>query len=158
VATWKTTYRGMIPDALLDNLSVEEREPRWLELLSTAGEMMLVACDEDGTVVGFVAGGAERSGQLGCDGEVHAIYLLERVQRQGVGTLLVSRLVQELRARGFTSMALWVLAENPFRKFYDALGGKVIAEREHERGGQMIREVAYAWSDLGEFPTTGLRS
>ena len=151
VATWRTTYRGMLPDDLLDNLSVDEREPRWLELLATAGEVMLVACDAGGTVVGFAAGGAERTGQLGCDGELRAIYLVESVQRQGLGTLLVRRLVQELRSRGFTSMALWVLTENPFRKFYDALGGKVIAEREHERGGQMTQEVAYGWSDLSGF-------
>ena len=151
VATWRTTYRGMLPDDLLDNLSVDEREPRWLELLATAGEVMLVACDAEGTVVGFAAGGAERTGQLGCDGELRAIYLVESVQRQGLGTLLVRRLVQELRSRGFTSMALWVLTENPFRKFYDALGGKVIAEREHERGGQMTQEVAYGWSDLSGF-------
>ena len=151
VATWKTTYRGMIPDATLDNLSVDEREPRWRELLSTAGEVMLVGCDADGAVVGFAAGGAERTGQLGCDGELHAIYLLERVQRRGLGTLLVRQLVRELRSRGFTSMALWVLAANSFRRFYDALGGKVISEREHERGGQMTREVAYGWRDLSVF-------
>jgi len=150
VAAWKTTYRGILPDDLLDNLSVDERVPRWAELVSTAGEVMLVACDAGGNVVGFVCGGPERTGQLGCDGELHAIYLLESVQRQGLGTMLVRMLVQELRSRSFTSMALWVLAENPFRRFYDALGGKVIAEREHERGGKIMLEVAYGWSDLSE--------
>jgi GNAT superfamily N-acetyltransferase len=153
VATWKTTYRGILTDALLDNLSVDEREPRWRERLSIVPEVMLVARDADGRVVGFAGGGAERTGALGCDGELHAIYLLERVQRQGLGTLLVNQLVRELRSRGFTSMAVWVLARNPFRKFYDALGGKVIAEREHERGGQMIPEVAYSWRDLNAFTT-----
>ena len=150
VATWKTTYRGIVPDALLDGLSVDEREQRWQERLST-GDPMLVACDAAGNVEGFVCGGAERTGRLGCDGELYAIYLLERVQRQGLGTLLVNQFVRELRARGFTSMALWVLALSPFRRFYEALGGKVIAEREHERGGQMIPEVAYGWGDLTRF-------
>jgi GNAT superfamily N-acetyltransferase len=155
VATWKTTYRGILPDALLDNLSADEREPRWRERLSTAPEVMLVARDTDGKVVGFVGGGAERTGTLGCDGELHAIYLLERVQRQGLGTLLVNQLVRELRSRGFTSMAVWVLAANPFRKFYGALGGKVIAEREHERGGQQVTEVAYGWRDLNGIRGSG---
>jgi GNAT superfamily N-acetyltransferase len=151
VATWKTTYRGIFPDLILDNLSVDERVPRWAERFTSADQITLVGCDANGTVVGFVCGGPERTGTLGCDGELHAIYLLERVQRQGLGTLLVNHLVRELRARGFTSMAVWVLAANAFRKFYEALGGKVIAEREHERGGQMTQEVAYGWRDLSGF-------
>jgi len=77
-------------------------------------------------VVGFICGGAERTGQLKCDGELHAIYMLQIAQRQGLGTLLVRRFVREFRSRGLTSMAVWVLALNPFRRFYEVLGGEVI--------------------------------
>jgi len=48
-------------------------------------------------------------------------------------------------------MAVWVFARNPARKFYKALGGKVIAEQEIERGGESFVEIAYGWSDLSKF-------
>ena len=105
----------------------------------------------DGSIVGFISGGVERTGRLGYEGEVYAIYLLQLAQRQGLGTLLVQHFVRELRARGAGSMAVWVLAANPFRQFYEALGGKLVAEQQIERGGQSFTESAYGWQDLITF-------
>jgi hypothetical protein len=48
-------------------------------------------------------------------------------------------------------MAVWVLAANPFKKFYEALGGEVIAEQSIERVGQSFSEVAYGWKALSQF-------
>jgi hypothetical protein len=48
-------------------------------------------------------------------------------------------------------MAVWVLAANPFRKFYEAIGGKVVAEQQIERGGLSFTETAYGWQDLNTF-------
>jgi hypothetical protein len=45
-------------------------------------------------------------------------------------------------------MAVWVLARNPSRKFYESLGGQLIGEQEIERGGESFTEVAYGWRDL----------
>lgn len=101
-------------------------------------------------MVGFAGGGAERSGNLKCDGELYAIYLLQAEQRRGLGTLLFQRFVTELRSRGFGSMAVWVLARNPACRFYEALGGKLISEKTIERDGESFVEVAYGWPDLRE--------
>jgi hypothetical protein len=79
------------------------------------------------------------------------MYLLEGVQRQGLGTLLIRRFVRELRSRGFGSMAVWVLARNPSRRFYEALGARLITQKQIERGGESYEEIAYGWSDLSEF-------
>jgi hypothetical protein len=48
-------------------------------------------------------------------------------------------------------MAVWVLALNPFRKFYETLGGQIIAEQQIERGGKAFTEIAYGWTDLSKF-------
>ena len=85
------------------------------------------------------------------------MYLLEGVQRQGLGTLLIRRFVRELRSVGFNSMAVWVLARNPSRRFYEALGGRPITERQIERGGEAYVEIAYGWSDLHAFETQAVR-
>ena len=153
VESWKTTYKGIFPESLLDRLSVSDRTRFWNETLAKpSGRFVtLVACDEAGRVVGFVCGGAERTGQLGCDGELQAMYLLEGVQRQGLGSLLIRRFVRELRSAGFNSMAVWVIGRNPSRKFYEALGGRAITEQQIERGGESYVEIAYGWRDLSEF-------
>ena len=150
VAGWQTTYHAILPPSVLEALSVEKRELFWKEMLlePRTDLITLVACDPAGQVIGFASGGAERTGRLPCDGELHAIYLLEAVRRQGLGTLLVRRLARELETRGFSSMAVWVLALNPYRKFYEGLGAAVIGEKETELGGQSFVEIAYGWPDL----------
>ena len=153
VESWKTTYKGIFPESLLDRLSVSDRTRSWNETLAKppARFVTLVACDDAGGVVGFVCGGAERTGQLGCDGELQAMYLLERVQRRGLGTLLIRRFVRELRSLGFDSMAVWVLGRNTSRRFYEALGGRVMTEQQIERGGESYVEIGYGWRDLSQF-------
>ena len=152
VESWRTTYRGIFPQGLLDGLSIEDRARFWKDALANppARSVTLVGCNETGQIVGFASGGVERTGHLGCDSELQAIYLLIGAQRQGLGTLLIRRFARELRSMGFNSMAVWVLARNPSRKFYEALGSSVITEQQIERGGESYTEIAYGWSDLKE--------
>jgi GNAT superfamily N-acetyltransferase len=159
VASWRTTYKGIFPDTLLDSLSVEKRAQSWSEMLATPepSSVTLVACDVAGGIVGFISGGAGRTGRLGYDGELCVIYLLQHAQGQGLEKLLVQQFVSELGARGFTSMAVWVLSANPFRKFYEALGAKIVAQQEIERGGQLFTETAYGWQDLNKLRDTKKR-
>ena len=158
IESWKSAYRGIFPQSLLDGLSVEKRESGWRDLLAVQEQhagTMLLGCDAGGRVVGFVSGGKERTGQLECDGELYAIYLRQEAQRQGLGTLLVRQLVHELVTRGFGSMVVWVLELNPATRFYECLGGKFIGQREIERGGQTFIEVAYGWRSLNMFLESG---
>jgi GNAT superfamily N-acetyltransferase len=153
--SYNSAYRGIFPEALLNGISMEKRESSWRDLLAaheSPSSITLVGCDAGGGVDGFASGGKERTGQLGCDGELYAIYLRQESQRKGLGALLVRHFVHELVARGFGSMAVWVLALNPSRRFYECLGGKVIGEQKIERGGQTFIEVAYGWQSLNIFP------
>lgn len=153
VAAWKTTHHEIFPTSVLEALSVDKRETSWKEILleTRTDPITFVACGPAAEVVGFACGGAERTGSLPCDGELHAIYLLEAIRGQGLGTLLVRRLARELHSRGFSSMAVWVVALNPYRKFYEALGATVIGEKTIERGGKSFVEIAYGWQDLSRF-------
>lgn len=154
IASWKTTYAGIFPDAVLTALSVEKRTAFWRGLLAAPalGSVTLVACDPTGSVIGFIDGGEEKTGQLGRDGELYAVYLLRAAQRQGVGTLLVRHFVREMRVKGFASMVVWVLDLNPSKNFYEALGGTVISQKSIERGGRSYLEVAFGWDELRALP------
>lgn len=152
VESSRTTYEGIFSESSIAAFPYRKRY-WWNEALTKPEPLSvtLVGCDESERVVGFVSGGAERTGRLGCDAEIYAMYLLQEAQRQGLGSLLVRRLSRELQSFGFTSMAVWVLARNPSRNFYEAFGGKVIAEEELERDGNLFLKIAYGWNDLSKF-------
>jgi L-amino acid N-acyltransferase YncA len=150
IASWRTTYRGIVPDAVLDVLSVEERERRWASSLTTrdSPSFAYVAEDEAGRVVGFASGGPRRDGDPAYAGELYAIYLLPGAQGQGVGRRLTEAVARHLDKRGMRSMLVWVLSTNPARSFYEALGGRYLGEQQFEMGGATMTEVAYGWPDI----------
>jgi hypothetical protein len=47
------------------------------------------------------------------------------------------------------SMIIWVLAGNPSRLFYEALGGREVGRQDIVIGGVVLEEIAYRWPDLG---------
>ena len=119
VDSWRTTYKGIVPDTILDNLSYETRTRQWYIGLSNPNRTIFdyVATDPSDQIVGFVNGGTERSGDPEYKGELYAIYLLKEVQGQGLGRRLMLTLVERLVQERYTNMLLWVLAANPARKF-----------------------------------------
>src|SRR5262249_38607513 len=99
-------------------------------------------------IIAFAAGGPERDGDRIYRGELRAIYIIQRHQRQGHGRRLTGAVARQLLLDGFDSMLVWVLAENPSRAFYDALGGIVVNSKMIESGGRDLQQVAYGWSDI----------
>ncbi|MCL6517781.1 MAG: GNAT family N-acetyltransferase, partial [Alicyclobacillus sp.] len=141
VDSWRTTYRGIVPDHFLDGMSYTTSEARWKKRFerSSTKYAMFVAEDESGKIIGFADGGPERSGDPQYDGELYAIYLLQDYQRQGVGRELLVRVAQHLARGGFRAMLVRVLAENPFRRFYESMGGTPVREQEIEIGGKRLK-------------------
>lgn len=152
VASWRTTYRGVVPDEYLDGLSVERRETFWRGALEKPGDgaFTLVALDGDGgSVVGFAHAGATREPDLPYTAELYALYLLKSAQRHGSGRALLEAVIGRLLQKGFSSLMLWVLEQNPAAGFYAAMGGKRVASKPITIGGAALVEVAYGWDDLG---------
>lgn len=149
VDSWRTTYQGIVPDDFLAALSYEQRTHMWHSLLSQppATSFVYVAEAPSGQVIGFASGGPERGGDPDYTGELYAIYLLEVYQRHGLGRHLTSTLVQRLVQTGMPSLLLWVLAANPCRGFYAALGGQRLYDKHVLIGGAPLVEVAYGWRD-----------
>lgn len=151
VDSWRTTYKGIVPDDFLSNLSHEQRERFWCKILLEASRtnFVYIAEDDRGNIVGFASGGPERSGGQEYTGELYAIYLLDTHQRQGIGRELTATLVKRLIQEGMNSLVLWVLAENPARGFYERLGGHPVYERPIRIGDVQLIEVGYGWMDAG---------
>lgn len=147
VASWRSTYAGLIPETYLAALDAEERARQWDLLIGSGRDLFHVAEDESG-IFGFVSGGPIREPVDGYDAELHTIYLLADRQGSGMGRRLVNAIVQDLRGAGFRSMVVWVLDQNPAVQFYKRLGAIEIARKTVEIGGAMLDDRALGWPDL----------
>ena len=150
VESWRETYRGVLPDRLLQSLSALVRAAMWQGALEREPPVLLfVAQRASGELVGFAGGGPCRATSLPHDAEIYAIYLLREAQQRGCGRRLMAALADALRARGYRSICLWVLRENTSaRAFYQRLGGEVVGERTQADGDDNVHEVAYGWANL----------
>ena len=146
VQSWLATYAGIVPDDYLATLNEAERALLWQDLLTR--DIHVYVAESDGEVVGFISGGQIREPLQGCDAELFAIYFLHHAQRRGLGTALLRKLAESLRAKGFKGMMVWVLEQNPAKHFYAKSGAALVTTKEIEIGGAVLQEVAFAWPDL----------
>lgn len=146
VASWRETYRGILPDTTLDRLSVAERADLWRRVLSGGGWALLLR-DPGGAAAGFIGGGAsrDRDARPG-DGEIYAIHVLEAWQGRGLGRRLVQAAVRRLEADGLTALTVWTPEKNRGgRAFYDRLGGRIDRVEDEIVDGRRVQEVRYRW-------------
>lgn len=148
VSSWKSTYRGIVPDRFLDAMLPEERIDGWKERLQRGN---VFVAESGGTIIGFAVGGPERSGKYKAyAGELYAIYILQEFQGEGLGKRLVHAVMEDLLEQGLTSMLVWVLEENAARKFYEKMGGTYVDQDLLLISGKSLVEVAYGWKRIGE--------
>ena len=147
VASWRSTYRGIVPDAFLDAMNVDAGAARWVGNLSSGRSVTHVA-EGDLGVCGFVSWGPVREAVGEFDGELWALYLADESHGRGVGRQMVDVARKELLAAGYRSMIVWALQENPAVKFYKHLGAVAVSGKMAEIGGAKIPDLALGWKDL----------
>jgi GNAT superfamily N-acetyltransferase len=140
VQTFNETHRDGRPGGP----SYELRERQWHEAFERQdGSWFCYVLEDDrGELVGFAKGTPHHGGVPGYAGELNKIYLLRRVQRQGLGRLLLCAVARRFMERGVTSMLLFGEATNPSNGFYEAFG----AERLYSEAGEF--HGGYGWRDL----------
>ena len=109
-----------------------------------------------GRIVGFASGG-RRQGPTYADyaGELYTLYLLHEHQRTGIGRYLFGSVARGLAEGGTCYLLAWVLARNPSRRYYEAVGGKLLGSQEVEIGGAGLEEVAYGWPGIESVAALG---
>ncbi len=144
VRSWQAAYRGILPDELLDGLSVSERESRWRALLGTGdGFWLTLVAECDGGLSGFCSvatpshdvDATERTAEIG------ALYVDPDHWRQGAGGAMLKAAFAELSEHHFCDVILWVLPENHAAlAFYDRFGFAIEegVEKHEERSGRPV--------------------
>lgn len=160
VEGWKGAYGGIVNQAYLDALSVDQRIANWTDWMAS-GESTVFIADWDGTPAGFVTIGRTKTPPPGSSpirpshsGEIYALYLTPEHWRQGIGTALLKHAARELKDRKHGAICLWVLDANTrARGFYEKMGGQKLGGKMVDIGPDSLKEVCYGWRD-----TAALRS
>lgn len=138
-------YRGLIPQAELDGLSVEaDAERRRAHFTRTDDLTTQLVAERAGQVVGWASVGPHRDGEVHTEeAELYALYGDPAHLGTGVGRALLTEAVARSAAR--PRMLLWVLRDNTrARRFYERAGfGPDGAE-----DGTSVPEVRYARPQL----------
>jgi GNAT superfamily N-acetyltransferase len=151
VDTWRSIYASLIPDRVLIRMNPQRQARFWDSQIARGANRSVLVAECDGEVVGFVGVGRNRGTPIDFDGEVQTLYVLDDYQGQGIGWRLLEAGFRALLERGMNSVVVWVLAGNPSRFFYEAMGGQRIAEQTETLWGTNLPQIAYGWPDLREY-------
>jgi len=151
VRGWQEAYRGLMPQPVLDDLSITDRAEGWRQILSArergeepegARSHALVAVDPaTDRILGWATYGEPREDGAH-QGELWGLYAHPDLWSRGIGHALLDAVEDALRADGAGSAYLWVLEGNDrAATFYERHGwiedGEVKVE---ERPGLRLHE------------------
>ena len=164
-ASWQETYTGLLPASILSAGTLEDKVARWKRILGDRADFGTIAvciAENDGHACGFASGCLQRTDALkkqGFAGEISAIYVLRRFQRGGTGAALLRAVASSLLAQRIGAASLWCLKTNCIaRRFYERLGGEIIAENANAHGQATLVEIAYGWRDLASLAVASSHS
>ncbi|WP_439663087.1 GNAT family N-acetyltransferase [Lentzea sp. HUAS TT2] len=142
VQTWRAAYRGLVPDSVLDELSVSARTSMWERSIPRGGVWVGLV---DDVVAGFVAVGPSREPDAAF--ELYAIYVLPSAWGTSLGYELARAALGDEQ-----DVVLWVFDENPrARRFYERLGFRADGTVKTETvGGAELKEIRYRFTGVAE--------
>jgi len=146
--SWRGSYRGILPDAYLDEEIPGERLKHWETWFLTPGiDRRCVLLAEAGReLAGFVSVLLDEEPEWGaCLDNLH---VRPDHRNRGLGRKLFAQATRWVMARepGW-AIHLWVFEANyPARRFYEAFKGEVVDREMREMpGGAKVSSLRYVW-------------
>ncbi len=123
-ASREATYRGRLPDDMMDYESVEDRRSRWLDRLTSNQVQAVTWIGElDSRIVGLCHASVATTDQTEPSWHVHLLYIAPGFQGLGVGRALLERTAATIAAAGVMRLTLDVFGFNQEAiRFYEHLG------------------------------------
>jgi ribosomal protein S18 acetylase RimI-like enzyme len=147
-AIWVSAYGTILPPDLVDEIDPASFARVWRDSLKqppSPRHVLLVACAGE-QVVGFAALGPSADPDAGeSSGEVLELGVHPEARRSGHGSRLLNAAVDTLRERGFSSMAVWLLARDEDTRAFLTTAGlspdSAFRDRVIDADGPTVREV-----------------
>ena len=97
VNSWQAIYHGLIPDNILDNLSINEKEKLWKSLLEN--NVPILVLEKNNKLLGFLSycPSRDKDANPKSTAEISAIYLNPNDWGKGFGKSLCNNAISELK-------------------------------------------------------------
>ena len=149
--SWRSAYRGMLPDAFLDRDVFADRAELWRKRFGDDDEQdvtLTIVAELGGDLLGFAHSIVDTDREWGT--LLDNLHVRPDLKRTGVGTRLVAETAAWLEPHAAApKLFLWVLEANTLaRGFYDALEGQVVGRGVSNEGGAAVASLRYYWPQL----------
>ena len=111
IDTWRSCYKGIVPESYLSSLNYAEKTKGWAEGLKEGSRPGYVA-EIDNQIVGWITFGQSRDIQASDISEIYGVYVLPEYWGANVGPCLFNQAVDNLEEQHFSKITLWVLKKN----------------------------------------------
>ncbi|MBJ6124737.1 GNAT family N-acetyltransferase [Microvirga splendida] len=139
---WKQAYSGFMPeDELGPRVDPDHRAREvetWLSNDFNTGTELLLVAELAGDAAGFLAARLGDRNDVGSVAQVTLLYVSPERQGRGIGRRLLLEAAEWLKVRAPGPVSIGAFEQNPFRSFYDAIGGVVVKQ-------VMVRVDAFKW-------------
>ncbi|MEL7430876.1 MAG: GNAT family N-acetyltransferase [Pseudomonadota bacterium] len=142
--SWQHAYSGIIPFRALARMINRRDANWWATAIRRSTPILIIEMGAD--IAGYATLGPNRVSTFPHEGEIYEIYMKPEFQGIGLGAKLFADARKELKRRGYSGLAVWVLCDNhPAISFYENAGGKAIATGSEHFDEKKLRKVAFAW-------------
>ena len=126
IASWHAAYRGLMPDEVLDELTIEGRQRDWQGWLADGGERAhTLVAERDGAIEAFctLEFPSREEDESDAVAGIPAIYAHPAAFGRGSGPALLDAAIDATRERGYREAILWMLEGNRRAEaFYERRG------------------------------------
>jgi GNAT superfamily N-acetyltransferase len=140
VRSWRETYRGLMPDRVLDDPGFERaRERFWIAILTEERyrEARAAVAERDGEVIGIALGGPAEDPESPWNSQLYVLYVVAAEHGSGAGAALLDDVLDP-----HEPALLWVADPNPrAQAFYRKHGFVPDGTAQMDDGVREIRMV-----------------
>ncbi|MDO5557869.1 MAG: GNAT family N-acetyltransferase [Clostridia bacterium] len=145
INNYKITYKNIILDKDLENMSLEEEKQKYLKGFE---KRKILVYEENDNILGYIYYGKRKNNidsLREIQGEVYAIYVDINQKNKGIGTKLIKQALNEL-INEYEKVILWCATDNiNSKEFYKKRGFKESVIVESEMGEKFISETAFVY-------------
>ncbi|MBD2745107.1 GNAT family N-acetyltransferase [Microvirga sp. BT688] len=146
---WRQAYSGFMPKSELGPRIDPDYRARevgaWLSTQFDPNAELLLVAEQAGHVTGFLAARLGDRNDVGSAAQVTLLYVAPEHQGRGAGRQLLLEAAEWLKVHAPGPVSIGAFEQNPFRSFYEAIGGVVVKAVVVRVDAREWPVVVYLW-------------